>query len=1213
MRHKILLLVTLVGMVGTRQVNAQVVEPWPVTPEGFKGSMSLHYIALASTPSGPGKPTVNQSIIVSGLRQQAVFSGRRVRFGPFKVSTSYLSQSPLAGFGTTFTVRVLARSPQQINPLADLTEIAKVSTRLIPTGPGATATREFFVDADLPGGLNALAIEASIGDYLPGAGTVFSKFYPDSECKKRLYGDQKCLQAGINPLGVTMGLVPLSIVYEPPGQCSHASLSTSETTALAVAIDQSEVKATQTLSDVVIAAGLVKDEHTNTSWEKTNQSRKSSEVTSDTTTTVGTELAGSAAPDCRTAPDRRSSRGPGKGDLFVFAANTPLVYWNTGNLSNSRHLLPDEPLPPNLPPRDQPRPAFAFAHQLTPGSPALPDVLEFKSPEDLEAILRLDPFTTIATGNANAPVTTLPHIALDPKRFVSIWVPSIGADIPFKVERSNTDARFSVEATATKRGDHKKMVTEDSNAAFGNTMLQFGTRAGLAAATSGASEALLQTESYREQCDASPGSSACDELSSREAITSDIQDAVKSGSIPTFFQDRTETSVEVTLSESNSLARREQSGNVQSFFMRDPNRSLDVEVYYDLLFGTFAFQELPAAMGSLPLQTRLALFEGGSQRGQSGWVKTVVKGIPSTVALPNDIRTQLSGYVGGSAFSLRSLPTESFIPGAGKVAGLPAGVAVARDGLNADTNAEPGVYQQAFMVENNQGVAGGIYWQTVIVAEPGAFDQATCQRRPNPDLPETDIATCCTPAGQCDSFVAPREGTLRVEGESFASASGVSATSTGATGLQEGHWARYENIEFGPYEGIYQSIRVRARVDAVGSLEIWADGLPGQGGTRLAVVPLTKPETSCGTGIGDGVVQLDIRPEQVLPFGLHDIFVVARAPNGALGELDWFELRSSQAPAPPTVRAQLRAADVSSPADNHIRPVLRLLNDGPGAVDLSRVTTRYWYTIDTGAEEDFHIDWAAAGKQNMTGTFSTLSHPRQSADHYLELGFTASACSLAVGETTGDIQMRWNKVNWSNYNEANDHSYTGAATFADAPNVTVYVDGALVWGTEPSLLPGGEAFASGKKLRLQYSDAGFGNHNDNHVRPHFNVINDGTVDVPLEDLTIRYWFTSDTSSLLQAAVDYALLGSHNIQWKFVRLDSPRPHADHYLELRFSPSAGVLGPFGSTGIIQTRFNKADWSNFDESNDYSYSPVRTNLSDWNRVTLYRNGELVWGTEP
>src|SRR5262249_34734096 len=48
-------------------------------------------------------------------------------------------------------------------------------------------------------------------------------------------------------------------------------------------------------------------------------------------------------------------------------------------------------------------------------------------------------------------------------------------------------------------------------------------------------------------------------------------------------------------------------------------------------------------------------------------------------------------------------------------------------------------------------------------------------------------------------------------------------------------------------------------------------------------------------------------------------------------------------------------------------------------------------------------------------------------------------------------------------------------------------------------------------------------------------------------------------------------------------------------------------------IQNRLNSQDFSAYNEANDYSFDPTKTSFADWTRVTLYRNGTLVWGTEP
>ena len=47
-------------------------------------------------------------------------------------------------------------------------------------------------------------------------------------------------------------------------------------------------------------------------------------------------------------------------------------------------------------------------------------------------------------------------------------------------------------------------------------------------------------------------------------------------------------------------------------------------------------------------------------------------------------------------------------------------------------------------------------------------------------------------------------------------------------------------------------------------------------------------------------------------------------------------------------------------------------------------------------------------------------------------------------------------------------------------------------------------------------------------------------------------------------------------------------------------------------IQSRFNKTDWSNYTQSNDWSYTAY-TAFTNWTHMTVYLNGTLVWGQEP
>jgi cellulose 1,4-beta-cellobiosidase len=160
----------------------------------------------------------------------------------------------------------------------------------------------------------------------------------------------------------------------------------------------------------------------------------------------------------------------------------------------------------------------------------------------------------------------------------------------------------------------------------------------------------------------------------------------------------------------------------------------------------------------------------------------------------------------------------------------------------------------------------------------------------------------------------------------------------------------------------------------------------------------------------------------------------------------------------------------------------------------------------------------------------------------------------------------------------------------------------------------GNAQAQSAGLRLQYraADTTAG---DNQIKPHFNIINQSSSAVPLSELKIRYWYTREGTAGQNFWCDYsAITGScSNVTGTFAQVSPARAGADFYLEVGFSAAAGSIAAGGQSGEIQARFAKADWSNYNETGDYSFDPTKTSFTDWDHVTLYRNGTLVWGVEP
>jgi hypothetical protein len=137
---------------------------------------------------------------------------------------------------------------------------------------------------------------------------------------------------------------------------------------------------------------------------------------------------------------------------------------------------------------------------------------------------------------------------------------------------------------------------------------------------------------------------------------------------------------------------------------------------------------------------------------------------------------------------------------------------------------------------------------------------------------------------------------------------------------------------------------------------------------------------------------------------------------------------------------------------------IQLTNNGTTAIPLSQITVRYWYTYDTppavvtqtGACTYANgVSGACASTTIGAGTnFVAVSPARTNADFYFTYGFTTAAGNLAVGATL-DMGPGFHKNDFSACTQTNDYSYNASTTFTTTTAVTVYLGGALVYGTEP--------------------------------------------------------------------------------------------------------------------------------------------------------------------
>jgi hypothetical protein len=145
-----------------------------------------------------------------------------------------------------------------------------------------------------------------------------------------------------------------------------------------------------------------------------------------------------------------------------------------------------------------------------------------------------------------------------------------------------------------------------------------------------------------------------------------------------------------------------------------------------------------------------------------------------------------------------------------------------------------------------------------------------------------------------------------------------------------------------------------------------------------------------------------------------------------------------------------------TPQTEQIQPSMEILNAGTAAQDLTSVTLRYWFTADGSQSQIASCDYAATsvgaamalGCAYVSASFVPVVPATAMADTYMDVSFSGG---FIPAGGTASIYMQFHDVNYATFTQTNDYSFTGAATaLASWPRITVYVNGALVWGIEPN-------------------------------------------------------------------------------------------------------------------------------------------------------------------
>jgi endoglucanase len=231
-----------------------------------------------------------------------------------------------------------------------------------------------------------------------------------------------------------------------------------------------------------------------------------------------------------------------------------------------------------------------------------------------------------------------------------------------------------------------------------------------------------------------------------------------------------------------------------------------------------------------------------------------------------------------------------------------------------------------------------------------------------------------------------------------------------------------------------------------------------------------------------------------------------------------------------------------------------------------------------------------------------------------QLSWTFWSLNPDSADTGGILNDDWTTVNTAKQKAlaAIEFPLGGSTTALSAAKASTTAGSTTI---QPTSTPQAGKTATSGNVGLQalYKSGNPGTTTVNQIMPDLEIANIGNSSIKLSDITIRYWYTLDDQQQQQYWCDYAQIGCGNIEGRLIPLSAPRTKANSYLEISFSDEAGSLVPGANTGAIQSRFNKNDWSNFNENDDYSYIASSTAYAPSNKVTVYYKGSLIWGNEP
>ena len=224
--------------------------------------------------------------------------------------------------------------------------------------------------------------------------------------------------------------------------------------------------------------------------------------------------------------------------------------------------------------------------------------------------------------------------------------------------------------------------------------------------------------------------------------------------------------------------------------------------------------------------------------------------------------------------------------------------------------------------------------------------------------------------------------------------------------------------------------------------------------TRTAAGTPTRTRTIAGTPTRTRTYTRTPAPTRTVTTGVIYTYTATQTRTMAVTPAATFVLTPTVTPTSgqAILRVQYYTSNTSTDS-NTLYVNARVYNDAASPMDLLPVSVKYWYTFEgAGNIETAELDYAGIqpGGQNIVPyvnrNIQTISQGGQTRVE--TTSFSSAAGSIPAGGYV-ELRLRIHKNDWTNYTQTNDYSFGTQTAYQDWVNVTAYISGAKVWGTEP--------------------------------------------------------------------------------------------------------------------------------------------------------------------